>query len=306
MTSSRVEKAQVTFTGEDYIEIQIEAFLNERKAQNLAKGTIDFYWSNLKPFLEYLNDIQVQYISQITPNIIRDFLLILKDRGRNEGGIHGVYRSIKAWLKWYWEEMDLETKNPIDKVKAPKVTIEPIEGISKEDFNKLLATCPKNKFYGERDRTIFMILLDTGVRANELCQINIEDINLVDSSILIRQGKGRKPRFVFMGKSTRRQIRKWFRYLKVDEGALFINRSGDRISYITLREILRRSSIRACIEIPSLHDFRRAFCLNSLRAGVDLLSLSRLMGHTSLQLLSRYAKQVKGDLGDKYKSVIDD
>jgi len=76
--------------------------------------------------------------------------------------------------------------------------------------------------------------------------------------------------------------------------------------YITLREILRRSSLKAGIETPSPHDFRRAFCLECLRKGIDLLTISRLMGHTSLALIARYAKQVKGDLGEKYKSIIDD
>ena len=62
---------------------------------------------------------------------------------------------------------------------------------------------------GERDRTILMVLMDTGVRADELCNIQLEDINLIDNSILIKQGKGRKPRFVFIGKRTRKQIRKY-------------------------------------------------------------------------------------------------
>ena len=304
--TSRVQKNQEIFLGEDFIEIQISAFLNERKAQNLAKGTIRYYQNNLKFFLEYLNEIEIQYISQINSNIIRDFLLVLADRGHNEGGVHGYFRAIKAFLRWYWDEVEPDYKNPIDKVKAPKVSIEPIEGISREDFNSLLEVCPKNKFYGERDRTIFMVLLETGVRANELCDINIEDVNLVDSSILIRQGKGRKPRFVFIGKSTRKQLRRWLRFRKANEGALFINKSGDRISYTTLREIFRRLSLRANIPTPSPHDFRRAFCLECLRKGIDLLTISRLMGHTSLQLLSRYAKQTSVDLMDKYKSVIDD
>ena len=262
--TSRVQKNQEIFLGEDFIEIQISAFLNERKAQNLAKGTIRYYQNNLKFFLEYLNEIQIQYISQITSNIIRDFLLVLADRGHNEGGVHGYFRAIKAFLRWYWDEVEPDYKNPIDKVKAPKVSVEPIEGISSED------------------------------------------INLVDSSILIRQGKGRKPRFVFIGKSTRKQLRRWLRFRKANEGALFINKSGDRISYTTLREIFRRLSLRANIPTPSPHDFRRAFCLECLRKGIDLLTISRLMGHTSLQLLSRYAKQTSVDLMDKYKSVIDD
>ena len=65
---------------------------------------------------------------------------------------------------------------------------------------------------------------------------------------------------------------------------------------------MRRLALKANIPIPSLHDFRRAFCLECLRNGIDFLTLSRLMGHTSLQLLSRYAKQTSVDLMDKYKS----
>ena len=100
-------------------------------------------------------------------------------------------------------------------------------------------------------------------------------------------------------------MRKYFRYLPSNTGALFLNRGEERIVYGTLREILRRLAIKANINVPSPHDFRRAFCLECLRKGMDLLTLSRLMGHTSLQLLSRYAKQTTIDLMDKYKSVID-
>ena len=306
--TSKTQKDQLTsLIGQDFVEVQIQAFLNERKAQNLSKKTIKFYWDNLKPFLKYLEDIEAKYISQITPSIIRDYLLILKDNEHTDGGVHCAYRSIKAFLNWYWDEVEPNFSNPIKKVKAPKVSIEPIEGISKEDFDSLVDACPKNKFYGERDRTILYILLDTGVRANELCSINIEDINLVDSSILIRQGKGRKPRFVFIGKKTRKQIRKWFRYRKSETGALFINRQEERIAYTTLRELVRRLSLKAGLEKPpALHDFRRTFCLECLRKGIDLLTISRLMGHTSLQLLSRYAKQTSIDLMNKYKSPLDD
>ena len=202
MNTSKLENQQI-LTGEDYVEIQIEAFLNERKAQNLAEGTLRYYRDSLLPFLRYLDEIEIKFISQIVPSTIRDYLLLLSERGHNDGGVHGYYRAIKAFLKWYWDELDLETKNPIDKVKAPKVAIEPIQGISRDDFEKLIKECSKNDFYGERDTTILLILLDTGVRATELCNINIDDINLADSSILIKQGKGRKPRFVFIGKKTR-------------------------------------------------------------------------------------------------------
>ena len=48
--------------------------------------------------------------------------------------------------------------------------------------------------------------------------------------------------------------------------------------------------------VPSPHDFRRAFAIERWRAGVDILTLSKLMGHTSLQVLNRYLKQIGEDL----------
>jgi integrase/recombinase XerD len=297
---------QQIFTGEDYVLVWVESFLKERTAQNLTKGSIKFYREKLKGFVDYLDTQEVKYISQITPNTIRDFLLILEDRGHNPGGIHTFFRCIKAFLKFYWDEVEPPTKNPIDKVKAPRVPIEPIEGISLEDFDLLLEACARGRFTGERDRAILFTLLDTGVRASELCNINSEDLNLADSSILIRQGKGRKPRFVFFGKKTRKQIRKYLTLRGTEDNALFITRDRERLNYLSLREIVRRLSLKAGIKEPGLHDFRRAFCLACLKKGMNEISISRIMGHTTTQLIGRYAKQTAIDLMNSYKSPLDD
>jgi integrase/recombinase XerD len=60
--------------------------------------------------------------------------------------------------------------------------------------------------------------------------------------------------------------------------------------------LLRRRSKLANVQAPSPHDFRRAFAIERWRAGVDILTISKLMGHTSLQVLNRYLKQVGEDL----------
>jgi integrase/recombinase XerD len=305
--SGKLEQYQQTILGEDYLEVWIQAFLKERLAQNLTKGTVKFYKEKLLPFVKYLETQAIKYISQITSENIRDFLLLLEERGHNSGGVHGHFRAIKAFLRWYENEVEPEGwKNPIHKVKSPKNPVEAITGISRDDFNSLLEACPKGKFYGERDKTILLVLYDTGVRASELWKINIDDINFPDSSILIREGKGRKPRFVFFGKRTRRQLRKWLS-LRGREGiSLFINRYGERIARTTLREIMRRLAPKAGIKEPSPHDFRRAFCLECLRKGMSEITIARLMGHTTTQLIGRYAKQTTVDLMNSYRSPLDE
>jgi site-specific recombinase XerD len=294
---------QKTLVLGDYLELEIEGFLKDRKSQNLTKGTIQFYRNKLKEFLKYCETQEVKLVSQITPNLIRDYLLLLEERGHNSGGIHTYYRTVKTFLLWYEEEEEPENwKNPIRKVKAPRLVSESIEGVTREQFEALLAEC-ENDYLGIRDKAILMVLYDTGIRANELCNIKLENINFIDNSILIEQGKGRKPRYVFFGKSTKKQLRKWIK-LYIDT-YLFTNQSGEKLVYIALRQIVRRIALKANLEGIGLHDFRRAFTLNCLNSGMAEITIARLLGHVNTVLIGRYAKQLKEHLQIAYKSPVD-
>lgn len=293
------------FTGEDYILIWVEQFIKSKKSENIAKGTLRYYKDNLWVFTDFLENQEVKFISQITPSLLRDFLLLLEERGHNPGGIHSFYRVVKTFLRWYWEEEEPTYANPINKVKAPRVPVEAIEGISRDDFEKLLDEC-SNDFLGERDKAVLYTLYDTGVRASELTNILLDDANFIDNSILIRQGKGRKPRYVFFGKATKKQLKRFLRLREDNNPYLFVTRSGEKLIYSSLKEIVRRLAFKADLKGVGLHDFRRAFCLNLLQANVPETTIARLMGHTSLQLISRYAKQKKEDLQISYKSPVDE
>ena len=287
------------------LQMAIFEFLTDRKSQNLSKKTIQFYKENLLAFDKFCGENGIHQVLDITPDLIRSFIMHLQDTGHNSGGVHCYYRSIRAFLYFYWNEHEPETKNPILKVKSPKCVNEPIEGIGIENVKNLVSVCDSNTFYGIRDKTILLLLLETGTRAQELLDINIEDIDFLDSSILIRQGKGRKPRNVFMGSSARRQLRKYLKSIHKDKGALFLNKEGERLKFGGLREVIRRLSQKAGLPEQGIHNFRRTFALEQLKRGVDVYTISRLMGHTSLQVLARYLKQSKNDLQLSYRSIID-
>jgi integrase/recombinase XerC/integrase/recombinase XerD len=170
-----------------------------------------------------------------------------------------------------------------------------------DTVRRLLETCGKDEI-GTRDRAIILTLLDTGLRAGELLSLNIEDVDLKDGSIVVRKTKNRKGRIVFVGQQARRAIA---RYLALRENpprtaplwlAYHTDGYEGRLSYDGLREIIRRRARMAGINPPTLHSFRRAFALTMLRNGVDLISLSRMMGHGSLPVLLRYLKHTKEDL----------
>ena len=285
------------FEQEEHILSMVESFLVDRKARGSSRGTLEFYRKKLRLFTDYSECQVIIRVTQITPHAIRLCLLYLEEKGHNHGGVHAAYRSLRAFLYWWEDEVEPEGwKNPIRKVKAPRVPNKTLEPVELDVVSKMIERCESNTFYGERDKAIFLCLLDSGTRANEFLKIDIMDINLFTGNVLIRHGKGEKQRTVFLGRKSRRTVRKYLKLRLDDSDALWVTRSGDRLTYWGLRQVLVRRASNAGITRPSIHSFRRAFALNMLRAGVDVYSLQALMGHSDLQVLKRYLKQTDVDL----------
>lgn len=265
----------------------LEAFLLDRKAQNLTAGTVRFYNEKLTHFLNYC-DLPIQ---EITPSILREFFLTMAET-HTSGGVHCIYRTVKTFLLWYEQEFEPETwHNPIRKVKPPKVPNEPLEPVPLQNISEML------KYSKKRDVSILLSLLDTGARVSEFLNINISDVNQLTGEILIRQGKGRKPRTVYLGAKSRKALRSYLNHRSDDCPALWVTHEGTRITYSGLRMMLIRRSKQAGVPTPSIHSFRRAFAINMLRSReVDLVTLANLLGHSSLSVLQRYLKQTNEDL----------
>lgn len=287
--------------GVDYSLISwVEAFLIDRKAQHLTPGTIRYYRQKIKLFTDYCEGQVISQVIELTPDILRRFLLHLEDTGHNAGGVHSAYRTLRAFLLWWEMEVEPEGwKNPIRKVKAPKIPEEVIEPVEMETVRAMISVCG-DTFAGIRDKALLLFLLDTGARALEALSVDLPDLDQVTGAVLIRQGKGRKSRTVFLGQKARKALRAYLKLRTDKSSAAWITAEGTRLTYSGLRHALDNRAKQAHVPAPSAHDFRRAFALTMLRNGVDLITLSRLMGHKDLQVLKRYLKQVDIDLRDAH------
>jgi site-specific recombinase XerD len=290
---------------DDYLPNWLEAFLIDRKAEGVAEGTLRFYRQKIKLFSDYCDAMTVKQIGQITPSFLRQYLLHLEESGHNPGGRHAAFRTVRAFFLWYEDEVEPQGwSNPISKVKAPKVPMEPLEPVSFETVAQMVKACPHNSFTGDRDAAILLCLLDTGARASEFLSVNLEDINQARGDILIRQGKGRKPRTVYIGKQSKRALRRYLNHRRDDSAALWVTHprfGSERLGYDGLRGILTRRAQEADVEEPALHDFRRAFALSMLRNGVDIFTLAKLMGHEGISVLQRYLKQTNLDTEEAHR-----
>ncbi len=221
MIQAKIENHRILeISQEHFLNIAIESFLTDRKAAGLAGSTVEFYSCRLQRFTDYCESQAVQHVQEIIADFLRHYLLALAET-HNPGGVHGNFRALRVFLRWIEAEeiMPPEWKNPIRRVKPPRVDLLPIGPVPLEDVHKLL-DCGTQGDYAERDRAIFLFMLDTGVRAGELCNLNWDDLDLASGVALIRQSKGRRPRIVCFGRKTRRALNKYYRSRKENLGIM--------------------------------------------------------------------------------------
>jgi integrase/recombinase XerC len=190
---------------QDFIPDWTNQFYQAKKSEGISSYTLIFYKQHLNHFLHFCDSQLISRISDITPNIIRQYLLSHQETGHNPGGLHCAFRVLRTFLLWYEDEVEPEDwKNPIHKVKAPKLSTNILNPVEVEDVFSMVNTCKSTSFLDFRDKAILLFSLDTGVRAREFLKINLDDINLMDGSVNVLSGKGGKSRIVFLGKSTRK------------------------------------------------------------------------------------------------------
>ena len=279
-----------------YLPILVDSFLTERRAAGLTTRSVKFYQDKLNMFLAYCEAQALTQVTEITADFIRKYLLALAET-HNPGGVHSIFRSIRAFLRWVeFDDIVENWKNPIKRVRSPKVSIPPIHGVAISDFTAMIKTCTVTSGTGKRDEAILLMLLDTGVRVTELLNMDIKDANMVTAEVLIPTANSRKPRVVYFGVKTKHVLRGYLRSRKDDCQALFVTDEGSRLTYDGLRAILtRRGELAGLKEIPSAHDFRRTMALEFLRNGGDIYSLQRILGHASMAVLWRYLAQTDTD-----------
>jgi len=276
---------------------EFQAFINSRKIRKMSTSTIEWYEGYLGKFFKYLDSISFDgSIEDITTPIINGYLGKVGETCA-AGTVHICYRTVKTFLNWYDLEVEPDWRNPITRVRPPKLVINPLPGITRIEFESLLAACGSD-WYGKRDRAIVRTLIDTGVRRSEFLSLTVGDVEVNSGIISVYKTKNHKRRSVFLGVDGKRDIMRYIRELPNRQlsASLWTTKEGKRLSINGLREIMRRLSNRAGIAEPGFHDFRRAFALQSHKNGMSDIDLMKVMGHSTTEVLKLYLATDDEDL----------
>ncbi|MFN8488098.1 MAG: tyrosine-type recombinase/integrase [Caldilineaceae bacterium] len=268
-------------------------FVLDNQSRRFTKATITTYRDRLEPFINWCPTQNAESLDEVTPSLIRLYLVALQERQLSDYTINGVARCIKTFFNFCVRE-GLLAESPMKKVAMPKIDKRILPALSVEDAQKLLKVCE-----GERDAAIVLFMLDTGVRATELINLNGGDIDQQTGTVAVRQGKGRKDRVVYVGAKARKQLLRYYMRRgepKANEAVWLSEKSNERLTTSGLRQLLERLSEASGIKKCSPHTLRRTFALWSLRNGMSIYHLQRLMGHADITVLRIYLDLAQGDL----------
>lgn len=221
----------------------------------------------------------------------------------------GTVQTYHARLRTFFEFLISEgtiDSSPMAKLLPPVNRPDQIVPFTDEQIEALQRAAKKSR-HPKRDMAIVLFLLDTGVRASELCSLLIGDLDMQTRRCLIA-GKGGKRRSVYFGAVTLKALWSYIREQdRSDDQPVFLadrgGKAGDGLTRSGLLQLCERLGKAAGIEAArcSPHTFRHTFAISFLRAGGNQFSLMQLLGHTSLAMTAVYLKLAQADLERQHR-----
>lgn len=283
------------------IERYIEKFIRYLEIEkDYSKYTIVNYRLDLEGFKNFLGETAPEKVDYL---LLRKYLAILKEKNHQPRTIARKLSALRSFFKFLTREGLIKT-NPILILSSPKLDKHLPQFLTEEEVTKLIeSAAPKNEKDERslRDRAILETFYSTGIRISELVGLNLDDIDFIGGVVKVR-GKGKKERLVPIGDYAINALRTYINKRKKQSEAVFLNRSGRRITDRGVRNIVEKYINRASIKHGvSAHTLRHSFATHLLNRGADLRSVQELLGHANLSTTQIYTHLTT----ERLKSVYD-
>lgn len=283
----------------------VEDYLYARK--RLTRATRVWYGHKLRPFVTWCESTGVTDTDQVKADVVRRYqdyrATCTNPRTGQPLGSHSLHSdaiAVKAFLSFCHQE-EITTSNQGKRIEVPPVDQKIIEVFTPQQVRAMLSATSSEQtpVLVYRDRAIVSVLIDTGIRASELCELLLENVFFGRDDCFIRiMGKGRKQREVGLGKQARIALNRYitrYRKAKASEAHVFLNRAGEPMTRNGLAQMLRRLGKWANITgvRVSAHTLRHTYAIRFLLGGGSIYVLSRLLGHQSVTTTEVYLRALK-------------
>lgn len=267
-----------------------------------SENTILAYNSDMNQWYLYCKKNSLKP-EEISSDKISHFLIYQKINGKNKSTIQRNAAVLNSFSKYllYDKQIDKLPQLPALPKKDQRLPQIMTEG----EIQRILNACADGTTLGERDRALIEMAYATGMRASELCNIKLRDIDSTQG-LIYTLGKGSKERVIPYVGGIKKVIEAYMQQTrpklnKLDMEWLFLSRSGKQLQREALWHILRKRGLKANISKERLHPhvLRHTFATHLLRNGMDQRTLQEILGHSSIMTTEKYT-HLDTELRDYY------
>ena len=297
----------------------VDDFLTHlEKERDVSPNTVKAYARDCAEFVafltEYTGGVAWRW-SDVDRLTMRGFMARLSKRrlskrsiARTLAGVRGLYR--------YLANTDVVDANPARAVGTPRAERHLPGYLDRAQIDLLFQTvelqAASGTFVDLRNAAILELFYSTGMRLSELQGLNRQDIDAVSQQVKVR-GKGRKERILPVGDHATRALRRYERKRdelrsllggKVDKSAVFLSRTGKRMSVRAVQKVVGGFLDRVSEDAGlSTHSLRHSFATHLLDAGADLRAVQELLGHASVSTTQIYTHTSVERLKEVYRKA---
>lgn len=270
-----------------------------------SKNTLAAYTGDIEEFSAFLAGKGVDSPAAAKNTEIVAYLLQMKEEGKSAATVNRKLASLRMFYK-YMLEQKLIAENPVAGIKSMKIEKKGIEYLTIEEVDRLLSL-PDDSVKGRRDKAILEVLYATGIRVSELVDVKVSDVN-IRMGFISCMGQRSKARIIPLGRPARAaleeyiyDVRKALVRSNTDDGTLFVNYHGEKLTRQGLWKIIKDYAKKADIENKiTPQTLRNSFAVHMVQNGADLKSLQELLGHEDISATQIYLSVTKNRIKDVY------
>jgi site-specific recombinase XerD len=272
----------------------LRLFDADLRRRGMAEGTRRAYGVDLGQFALWATG-QGLDPPAVTPRALRRYAALLSDRRNVAATVARKLAALRAFYRVLREHGHV-TQNPADLMPAPKRPASLPKVLRPDEVAALLDRIPAGTPLELRDRALFELAYGSGLRAEELVNLDVGSIDF-DAEHVRVEGKGGKTRFVPAGEQALAAVGDYLERARAALGsttqdpALFLSKSGRRLSTSDVRRRLRVWARHAATQgNVHPHALRHSFATHLLEGGADLRAIQEMLGHSSISTTQVYTR----------------
>jgi integrase/recombinase XerD len=297
VVTPRKQKAQPAIP----LEIMMRDYLQALAIQNYSEQTIGNREFLLRQFIQWCQERGIADPVEVTRPILeryqRYLFLYRKKNGEPMSfrSQHSRLVPLRMWFRWMTRRNHL-LHNPASELELPRLGQPlPRNILSASEVEQILQLCDVADSIGLRDRAVIEVLYSTGIRRGEIVALKLYDLSLDRGVLLVRQGKGKKDRYVPIGERAIAWLEKYIREarpqlaIEPDDMTVFLTAQGEPfcLDHMT-------SNVKARIDAAKLgktgacHLFRHTMATLMHENGADIRFIQEILGHVKLETTQIY------------------